>query len=225
MLLFGGVFDPPHRAHVELPLSIRDRLLGPRAWLVYVPAARSPHKPGGPVAGDRDRLRMLRLATAGVDRCAVWMEEINRGGPSFWVDTLRRAVRAAPIGVPIRFLIGSDQAVAFHRWRRFRQILDLAEPIVMLRPPHRSAAAVIRAMKRTGVWTAAELEQWGMWIDDASVMDASSTRVRRSIAGKGCASLMACNVLAYINARGLYNNGPDSARSVSQPPRRTKRST
>jgi nicotinate-nucleotide adenylyltransferase len=75
VLLCGGVFDPPHKAHVEIPRRVRDELFGRGAWLVYVPAAKSPHKLDGPVASDEERVEMLRLATARVARCAIWTDE------------------------------------------------------------------------------------------------------------------------------------------------------
>ena len=199
-----------------MPRRIRDRLFGHGAWLVYVPAARSPHKPGGPVAPDRDRVRMLRLATARVPRCAIWMDEIDRAGagPSYWIETLRRAVRAAPPGTHIRFLIGSDQAVAFHRWREFREILNLAEPAVMLRPPHKDAGSVLRAMQETGAWTGAELEHWAAWIDDARVMKESSTAARAAIARGRTAGGVPGVVRAYIKRRGLYTERERSPRAA-----------
>ena len=147
---------------------------------------------------------MLRLAIRGVPRCRIWTDELDRAGPSYWIDTLRRAARAAPRGAQIRFLIGSDQAAAFHRWREFRRILSLAEPVVMLRPPHRTGAAVIRAMKRTGAWTKPELEHWAVWIDDGDVMDESSTRARAGITKGRAAQGVPPAVRAYIKRRGLY---------------------
>lgn len=209
LLLFGGVFDPPHRAHIELPRRIRDRLLGRRAWLVYVPAARSPHKPGGPEASDADRVAMLRLATRRLARCGIWTDEIDRSGPSYWIDTLRRAIRAAPPGSQVRFLIGSDQAAAFHRWREFREILTLTQPVVLLRSPHTSEAALLRAMRATGAWSKAELEQWGSWVADTELMDSSSTQVRGALrAGSDSArTLLPVAVRGYIREHGLYGQG------------------
>ncbi|MGE3108587.1 MAG: hypothetical protein AB7G11_09080 [Phycisphaerales bacterium] len=83
ILVFGGSFDPPHRAHVELPVLARERLeerLGceGRGQLVYVPAARSPFKQAGSIAPDADRAEMLRIATRGVARACVWTDEIDR---------------------------------------------------------------------------------------------------------------------------------------------------
>jgi nicotinate-nucleotide adenylyltransferase len=208
VLLCGGVFDPPHRAHVDLPRRVRDRLFGRAAWLVYVPAARSPHKLDGPIASDEDRVEMLRLATARVARCAIWRDEIDRGGASFWIDTLRRGTRALPAGVDLRFLIGSDQAVAFHRWKSFHEILGIAEPVVMLRPPHRHGEAVIREMKKAGVWSKTELEHWRAWIEESAVMELSSTEVREALrkgdVSGGALKEVPRAVLAYARRKGLY---------------------
>ncbi len=83
VILFGGTFDPPHRGHVELPARVRDELerrmecVG-KGWLVYVPAARSPHKEKGPAASDADRVEMVRRSLEGVERVGVWTEEIDR---------------------------------------------------------------------------------------------------------------------------------------------------
>lgn len=215
VLLCGGVFDPPHKAHVAIPRAVRDRLFGRGAWLVYVPAARSPHKLGGPVASDEDRVEMLRLATARVPRCAVWTDEIDRGGKaSYWIDTLRRAARVVPRAAELRFLIGSDQAAAFHMWRDFREILAIAEPVVMLRPPHRDADAVIRAMRTSRAWSKMELEHWRAWIEEGELMELSSTGVREAmgragkkehnVAGRNVLALVPRAVLGYARRRGLY---------------------
>lgn len=62
VLVYGGSFDPPHRAHAVIPLLLAQRLYGPAGHVLYIPAARSPLKETGPVAADEDRVRMLALA-------------------------------------------------------------------------------------------------------------------------------------------------------------------
>lgn len=143
VLLFGGVFDPPHAGHVSLAALARDEVMGKGTELVFVPAACSPHKPGGAIASDSHRLAMLELATSDVPNCSIWTDELDRGGASYWVETLERARAQLNTSVLMRFLIGADQAIAFHRWRAFADILSLAEPIVMLREPMLSAPDLV----------------------------------------------------------------------------------
>ncbi len=210
VLLFGGTFDPPHRAHIELARSVRDRLGGRGWWMVYVPAARSPHKDAAPRASDAERLEMLRLATRGVPRCAIWTDEIDRAGrsrASYWIETLARARRTLPPGLPLRFLIGSDQASAFHRWKDPRGILECAEPIVMLRPPHRSAAGLLRSLRAPRFWTREELALWSSAIDDHALMEHAATDVRAALAEGDFARarpLLSPRVLRFVRAHAIY---------------------
>jgi nicotinate-nucleotide adenylyltransferase len=211
-MLVGGVFDPPHRAHLQLPALARSRVMGAGAWLVYVPAARSPLKPEQPRASDADRVAMLRLALEGVERAAVWTDEIDRAaggaaGPSYWIETLERARRVLEQGVRLRFAIGADQAAQFHRWRRAREILQLAEPVVLLRAPNVTAGAVIESLRSAGVWSEQDLTEWALRILDGPVMDDSATEARAALArgdSVALARMLGPSTLGYIRERGLY---------------------
>lgn len=194
VLLFGGSFDPPHRAHAEIAPLVRDRVLGAHAWLVLVPAARSPHKAGGPSAPDDDRRAMLALAFAGVERVAVWTDELDRavrGEPSYWVDTLERARRARGSLAGARFLIGADQARAFGRWRRAHDIEALCEPVVV---PRGDVTTIedLHGVVDAGAWAR-------RWVDLPTRAE-SSTRVRT----RGRFDDLHPDVAAYIGERGLY---------------------
>jgi nicotinate-nucleotide adenylyltransferase len=227
VLLFGGTFDPPHRAHVDLAASVRDRLCGRGWWLVYVPAARNPLKAHAPVATDAQRIAMLRLATRAVPRCAIWTDEIDHARakkPSYWIDTLRRAREALPTPIELRFLIGSDQAESFHQWKDPREILAIAPPIVMLRADskhsrakrgrasskttiERSIVHVIRALKSLNVWSPSEIEMWESSIDDAALMPHAATDVRRSLAegdDEQARTLVGRSVLAFARKHAIY---------------------
>lgn len=145
-MLFGGSFDPPHRAHLFFARFVLSQ--SPEAVLLMVPAARSPHKAAGPWASPEQRCEMLRLGLADVGlgtggragdratRVGIWTDEIDRGGTgevSYWVDTLRRARSLTPADGALSFVIGSDQLEAFDRWREPHEILRLASPIVLVR--------------------------------------------------------------------------------------------
>ena len=206
MLLFGGVFDPPHIAHVRLAVHARDENLGSDTHLVYVPAARSPHKAAGPAAADRHRLAMLALAVHDVPHCAIWTDEIDRGGSSFWIDTLGRARALLGPHVSMRFLIGADQAAAFDRWRDFRDILALADPLVLLREPMLSGHALLERMRATGSWSEVDLARWSGFVWDGSPASASSTESRSQVVAGEPPADIDPRVLEYIERQGLYRD-------------------
>ncbi|MEM7623912.1 MAG: nicotinate-nicotinamide nucleotide adenylyltransferase [Planctomycetota bacterium] len=229
VLLYGGTFDPPHRGHAELAVQARDALGSgvpgsgavragavragapgagpvqscamPAAWLVYVPAGRNPHKPTGPIATGADRVDMLRLATRGVPRVAIWTVEIDRadaGEATYWIDTLREA-RDTHAG-PMRFLIGADQAVSFHLWRNFREILGITEPVVMPRDAVTDGDAFRDSMQKSGAWNDAELHAWDARLVRLPVVRAASSSFRST----GSSADIPPAVAAFIQRRGLY---------------------
>jgi nicotinate-nucleotide adenylyltransferase len=220
IVLFGGTFDPPHNGHVQLPRLIRDELerrenAAGRGWMVYVPAARSPHKGDSPVASDQDRVEMLRLAIGNAERMGIWTDELDRAvaasEPSYTVDTVRRAREwldeRGCAGVGLRLLVGADQALAFHRWRDPRDILRMAAPVVMLRGDMTGIQTLVRKMNAIGFWSGQEIDAWRGAVVTVGAIDVSATRVREALRS-GDAQTMArfipVDVARYIQERGLY---------------------
>jgi len=186
----GGTFDPVHRGHLELGLAARsemDRHAGIAAgagWLVFMPAARNPLKSSGPVLSDARRVELLRLACEGLERVGVStleIEDADEAAPvSFTVDTLRKLVTMCP-GTRFRLVMGADSARGFHRWRGPREILSLAEPLVVLRRPDESAESLVAALKESGAWTEDEVARWRGWVASTGLVDVSATRVRQLV--------------------------------------------
>ncbi len=129
--IFGGSFDPVHNGHLRLAECCCEQADLDAVWLV--PAALQPHKPVGPVATDADRLAMLRLAVAGRERLVVSSLEIDRGGVSYTVETLR-AIREAKPKAELFFLMGADTLRDLPNWREPEEVVRLATPLVVGRP-------------------------------------------------------------------------------------------
>ena len=204
MILVGGTFDPPHLAHTELADAARQRI-APQAALVFVPAARSPHKTKAPAVADAHRLAMLRLAIADLDRASIWTDELDRAEasrPSYWVTTLERARAILGPRRGLMFLIGADQAASFDRWREPGRILELADPIVINRGQIQTREELARRL----VGTAFGDRLVCAW-SQVPEMNISATAIRRALASQSQAELASGlhrDVASYIQEHGLY---------------------
>jgi nicotinate-nucleotide adenylyltransferase len=136
--LFGGSFDPIHLGHMLVALAAREELALDR--LVFIPAAQSPFKPGIQPAPPRVRLRMLRVALAGHSYYEVDEQEIQRGGTSYTVDTLRDYSRRFP-EAELFYLIGADHVPTLSKWREADALAELATFVVIPRPGQSTAEA------------------------------------------------------------------------------------
>ncbi|MBY0112769.1 MAG: adenylyltransferase/cytidyltransferase family protein [Phycisphaerales bacterium] len=223
-IVFGGTFDPPHVGHITPALQARElaglggaRLEGAGlegAWLLYVPAARSPHKAHNPIASDADRVAMLRLALEGVDRAAVWTDEVDRasGEPTYTVDTLRRLHAARP-ELSLRLLIGADQAQALHRWREPREIVKLAPPLLMLRGGVSAARAdLAQRLDEVPAWSPEERAGLLRSIVEVEPVEASATRARELLrsppadakADAELGGILNASVRRFVESHKLY---------------------
>jgi len=201
LLLYGGTFDPPHAAHGRLPQLAGEAIGASR--VVWIPAARNPLRTEQS-APPEDRVAMLQALLAGNADAEIDQRELRRGGPSYFVDTLR-SFRAEDESTPLRFLIGADQALQFRRWHNWEQILDLAHPVIAPRPPHDRLALELvleqldEGQSRPGWWRDSVL--------DLPLDDVSATKLREALAESDEAALRAGipeSVLSVIRARGLY---------------------
>ena len=129
--LFGGSFDPVHLGHLLVALAAREELQLDR--LIFVPATQSPFKPERKPTAARERVRLLRLALAGWAWCEIDEQELQRGGISYTIDTLRDYSKRFPMA-EIFYLIGADHATQLHRWRAADELARLARFVVIPRP-------------------------------------------------------------------------------------------
>jgi len=196
--VFGGTFDPVHLGHLRLAESCQQQARLDETW--FVPAYRQPHKPEGPAASGADRAAMLRLATGGAPGQVVWTGEIERGGVSYTVDTLREIAEREP-GAELFFLMGADSLADLPHWREAWAICELAVPLVVRRAgrpePDFEALAGLVSPARLAEFRAAQVE-----MPETPI---SSSEIRRLIAeGVAWQKLVPEAVAAYIEERGLY---------------------
>lgn len=203
ILVFGGTFDPPQRAHIELPMQVREKV-GADA-VAYIPAALSPHKLDQVPTEAHHRVAMLELALKDIDEAVVLTDEIDRadaGEPSYTVETLTRLQSELPLHVKLRLLMGGDQMRAFSRWKSPEKIVEIADPLVMVRPPD-TRESLLAAMPE------AQRGFWAGRLVDVPLMDISGTEIRRRVtAGESIDDLVPRAVAQYIERHRLYRCPP-----------------
>ena len=129
--IFGGSFNPVHNGHVLVAKAALEELSLDRLFIV--PAARSPFKPEQQPAAAEVRLRLLRLAFAGENRCELDTQELGRDGVSYSVDTLSNyAARFSK--AELHYLIGADHVPTLPQWREAKRLAKLAKFVVVPRP-------------------------------------------------------------------------------------------
>ena len=137
--ILGGTFDPVHVAHLRIAEEVRE--VQGLDHVRLVPSAVPPHK-RGTIAPAAHRLRMVERATAGDAGLRAWGVELERHGPSYSIDTIRRL--RAELGAVRRivFVLGWDAFTEFHTWREHVAIFALCDVVVVTRPPHRATLAL-----------------------------------------------------------------------------------
>ncbi len=185
-VILGGTFNPVHFGHLFIAEEVRASLGYDAA--IFVPANQPVHKDPTPVIEPRHRLAMLRIAVQGNERFIVDPGEIERGGPSYSIDTIAGLIpRYGITGAP-GFLIGDDLVAGFPTWKNVDGLVSIVELIVARRT---LAGPVSLAYQHRTVTN--------------TVLPISSSEIRRRIGeGRTVRYLLPEGVLAYIRDNTLY---------------------
>lgn len=189
--LFGGTFDPIHTAHLELADVVRVTLRLDRMLLVV--ANRPWQKEGErPVTPAEDRLAMVEAAAEGWPGLVPSRIEIDRGGPSYTVDTVRQLLLDEP-GAELTVVVGSDVVGGLTTWHDEAALRKLVTLAVVGRP---------------GVAPVPVPAGWRAVSVPAAPFDVSSTELRRRLEqGESVDGLVPEAVIRCIHQRGLYATG------------------
>ncbi|MGV3483837.1 MAG: nicotinate-nucleotide adenylyltransferase [Planctomycetaceae bacterium] len=128
--IFGGSFDPIHFGHLWMAELSREAMQLDE--VLFIPAATSPLKPHGPVASNEQRVAMLQLALSGYAPMRIDTREIDRGGTSYTIDTVRSLQSERP-GDEFFLLVGSDAFRSIDRWKEPQELLSIITPVVLSR--------------------------------------------------------------------------------------------
>jgi len=188
----GGTFDPIHNGHLVAASEVAD--LFALDEVVFVPTGDPWQKSNVRVSPAEDRYLMTVIATASNPRFKVSRVDIDRGGPTYTIDTLRDLRKCYGPKTDFFFITGADALAKILSWKDAEAMFELAHFVGVTRPGFELSDAHLPADVVTLVRVPA--------------MAISSTDCRaRVAAGKPVWYLVPDGVVQYIAKRGLYKDG------------------
>jgi nicotinate-nucleotide adenylyltransferase len=202
--VFGGTFDPVHLGHLILAEQCRDQ--GRLDLVLFIPAARPPHKQEQPLTPFGRRAEMLALAVAGQPAFRVDELEKDRAGPSYTADTLAE-LRRRHSGAELFLLVGADTLHDLPGWREPARIVEQAGLLVVERPGWAQPSPEWLRVA-LGLPEGAPLRQQ---VIESPLIHIASRDLRRRVAeGRTIRYLVPRAVEAYIADKHLYRPGATS---------------
>ena len=128
--IFGGTFDPVHLGHLIVAEQCREQARLDQ--VLFVLAARPPHKQERQLTPFAQRVEMLALACAGQPAFRIEEMEKDRPGPSFTVETVEQIHSRNP-EAELSLIIGADTLHDLPHWYEPARIVQLAELLIVPR--------------------------------------------------------------------------------------------
>ncbi len=187
----GGTFDPIHHGHLVAASEVQ-------AWfdldeVVFVPTGEPWQKSERVVSPAEHRYLMTVIATASNPRFTVSRVDIDRGGPTYTIDTLRDLTAMLP-GTDLYFITGADALAEIFTWRDADELFELARFVGCTRPGYDMDPS-----------TLGEIPEDRVTILEIPALAISSTECReRRAKGEPVWYLVPDGVVQYIAKHDLY---------------------
>jgi len=187
--VMGGTFDPIHHGHLVAASEVAQFFMLDE--VVFVPTGQPWQKDDRKVSPSEDRYLMTVIATASNPRFSVSRIDIDRGGPTYTIDTLRDLQAERGKEAELFFITGADALSRMMSWQDVNELFELAHFVGCTRPGHR-------------------LTGHGLPEDRVSLLEIpalaiSSTDCRQRVAhGQPIWYLVPDGIVQYIAKRGLY---------------------
>ena len=208
--VYGGTFNPVHFAHLRTALEVKELFALEQIRLI---PCRMPAHRDEPDVNPEMRLAMLQMATADVPEFVVDRRELDRGGPSYMVDTLHSLRAEYPHSSLILF-IGADAFAGLERWHQWQHLFDYAHVVVMTRPGFvlPECSTFLRQRLSADQNDLQHQSAGRLFFQTVTALDISATEIRTLIRrGRDPRFLLPDSVLAYIRQHQLYlTPGQDS---------------
>lgn len=184
--ILGGTFNPPHYGHLLIANEVLSSLQLDEIW--FMPNQEPPHKEKPAGVSNKDRLMMLKLATAGHPSFRIETIELERAGPSFTFETMK-ILTDRYRDDHFYFIIGADMIEYLPKWHKLDELLKMVQFVGVKRPSFQQESP------------------YPILYVDTPQMDISSKMIRdRLIKGKTIRYLLPEPVRLYIEEKRLYES-------------------
>ena len=119
--IMGGTFDPIHLGHLATAEAVRE--IFSLDEILFIPAARPPHKLGKNVTAEHHRLQMTILATQSNKFFRVSDMELKRKGLSYTLDTMDELHKIFGNSTELFFIIGADSLADLFKWHAAKELV------------------------------------------------------------------------------------------------------
>jgi nicotinate-nucleotide adenylyltransferase len=209
--ILGGTFDPIHCGHMAAAVAARDAF--DLAEVLVLPSRIPPHRTVQPLASPFHRFAMAALAVAGVAAVVASDDELRQEGPSYTADTLDRQHARGLRASQIFFITGADAFADIATWKRYPEVMGLANFVVVSRPGHRidSLPSRLPALADRMRTTVEPLPaNPSIFLLQAATPEVSSTVVRERLRrGEPLTGLVPPLVETHILQHRLYSKSAD----------------
>jgi nicotinate-nucleotide adenylyltransferase len=196
--VFGGTFDPVHLGHLIMAEQCREQAR--LDHVLFVPAARPPHKLDRALTPFAPRVEMLALALAGQPAFRIDEIENERPDVSYMAVTLEELTRRHP-EAELHLILGSDSLDDLKLWYGPERVLAAAGLLVTERPGHPLNDPPTAALGELA--TLARLQV----IESPRIEIASRDLRCRAAEGRSLRFLVPRAVECYIQEKRLYRPG------------------
>jgi len=187
--VMGGTFDPVHHGHLVAASEVAQVFTLDE--VVFVPTGQPWQKDDRHVSPSEDRYLMTVIATASNPRFSVSRIDIDRGGPTYTIDTLRDLRAERGDEAELFFITGADALAQIMSWQDVNELFKLAHFVGVTRPGHRL--------------TGDGLPEDNVSLVEVPALAISSTDCRQRVArGEPIWYLVPDGIVQYIAKRRLY---------------------
>ncbi len=192
--IYGGSFDPPHKGHRLLAGNLAKACGAEK--VIIIPTAMSPFK-NNSGASSRERFEMCKLAF-NEPVFEVSDIEINRGGKSYTIDTVKSVKELYPDSQLYLFM-GDDMFLSFDRWYKYDEIARMCTIVTACRTEKLTELDNMKAFARNVL----SLGEDGVIFCESVPIEISSTAIRQNVR-KASFDYLDEAVVRYISEKGLY---------------------